>query len=59
MSITESVTNKRVTKLKKARVMHDFRNVWSHDFVLAINNRKKVNILHNEYLNSGHKGAVY
>ena len=31
MSITESLTKRRVVELKKAREMHGFKNVWSQD----------------------------
>ena len=48
MSITESLTKKRVVELKKAREMHDFNNVWSQDgkiLVLDVNDRNKVKVL--------------
>ena len=47
MSITESLSKKRVTELRKARKMDDFRNVWSDDFVLAINSKNKANVFYN------------
>ena len=31
VSITESLTKRRVVELKKAREMHGFKNVWSQD----------------------------
>ena len=50
MSITESLTKRRVIELKKAREMYDFRNVWSHDgkiLLLDANGRKKVKVFYN------------
>ena len=50
MSITESLTKRRVIELKKAREMYDFRNVWSHDgkiLFLDVNDRKKVKEFYN------------
>ena len=31
MSITESLTKRRVVELKKAREVYDFKNVWPQD----------------------------
>ena len=31
MSITESLTKRRVVELKKVREMYGFKNVWSQD----------------------------
>ena len=50
VSITESLTKRRVIELKKAREMYDFRNVWSHDgkiLFLDVNDRKKVKEFYN------------
>ena len=47
VSITDSLTKGTVIKLKKAREMYDFRDVWSHDgkiLFLHVNDRKKVKV---------------
>ena len=49
VSITESLTKRRVIELKKARQMYDFRNVWSHNskiLFLDVNDRNKVKVLY-------------
>ena len=45
VSITESLTKRRVTELRKAREMHGFNNVWSQDGKILFsdaNDRNKV-----------------
>ena len=49
VSITESVTKRRVVELKKAREMHGFRNVWSQDVKILfsdVNGRNKVKVFY-------------
>ena len=49
VSITESLTKRRVIKLKKAREMYDFKNVWSHDdkiLFLDVNDRNHVKVFY-------------
>ena len=49
VSITASLTKRRVIELKKAREIYDFRNVWSHDskiLVLDVNDRNKVKVFY-------------
>ena len=49
VSITESLTKKRVVELEKAREMCDFQNVWSHDAktsFLDVNDRNKVKVFY-------------
>ena len=49
MSITDSRTKGTVIKLKKARQMYDFRDVWSPDgkiLFLHVNDRKKVKVFY-------------
>ena len=61
MTITESLTKRTIIELKKTRKMYDFRNVWSHDgkiLFLDVNDRKKVKVFYDWYLNSWCKGTV-
>ena len=54
VSITESLTKRRVIELKKSREMYDFRNVWSHDGEVLfsdVNDRNKVKVFYDWYLN--------
>ena len=47
--------------IKKARELHDFRNVWSHDgkiLFLVVNDRNMVKVFYDWYLNSWFKSAV-
>ena len=49
MSITKSLTKRRVVELKKAREMYDFKNVWSHDgqiLLLEVNDRNNVKVIY-------------
>ena len=49
VSITESITKRRVTKMEKAREVYDIRKVWSHDnknLFLDINGRHKVKVFY-------------
>ena len=48
MSITESLTKRRVVELKKAREMYGFKNVWLKDGKILfsdVNDRKKVKVI--------------
>ena len=49
MSITESLTKRRVVELKKAREMYGFKNVWSQDGKILfsdVNDRNKVKVFY-------------
>ena len=49
VSITESLTKRRVVELKKAREIYGFKNVWSQDgkiFFSDVNDRNKVKIFY-------------
>ena len=49
MSITESLTKKRVIELKKARKINDFRNLWSRDgkiLFLDVSDRSSVKVFY-------------
>ena len=49
VSITESLTKRRVVQLKKAREIYGFKNVWSQDgkiFFSDVNDRNKVKIFY-------------
>ena len=49
MSITKSLTKRRVVELKKARKMYYFKNVWSQDskiLFLDVNDRYKVKVFY-------------
>ena len=50
VSITKSLTKRRVVELKKAREMYGFNNVWSQDGKIVfsdVNDRNKVNVFYN------------
>ena len=49
MSITESLAERIVVELKKAREMHGFKNVWSQDGKILfsdVNDRSKVRVFY-------------
>ena len=49
VSITESLTKRRVVELKKAREMYGFNNVWSQDGKILysdVNDRNKVKVFY-------------
>ena len=49
VSITESLTKRRVVELKKAREMYGFNNVWSQDSKILfsdVNDRNKVKVFY-------------
>ena len=49
VSITESLTKRRVVELKKAREMYGFKNIWSQDgkiLFLDVNDRNKVKVFY-------------
>ena len=49
VSITESLTKRRVVELKKAREMHGFKNVWSQDGKILfsnVNDKNKVKVFY-------------
>ena len=49
MSITESLTKRRVIELKKIRENYDFWSVWSHGgkiLFLDVNDRNKVKVFY-------------
>ena len=49
MSITESLTKRRVVQLKKAKEVYDFKNVWPQDgkiLFLNINDRNMVKVFY-------------
>ena len=54
MSITESLTKRRVIELKKVRKINDFRNLWSRDdkfLFLDVSDRSSVKVFYDvEYL---------
>ena len=50
VSITESITKRRVTKVEKAREVYNIRKVWSHgnkNLFLDINGRHMVKVFYN------------
>ena len=61
VSITESVTKRRVVELKKAREMYGFKNVWSQGGKILfsdVNDRNKAKVFYDWFLNSWRKIAV-
>ena len=48
IAITESLTATRMKKLKEAREIHDFKNVWTSDFIfLRMNQEIQVYFMNN------------
>ena len=48
IAITESLTATRIKKLKEAREIHDFKNVWTSDFIfLRMNQEIQVYFMNN------------
>ena len=66
VSTTEGLTKRRVVELEKVRQMYDFKKdflwfVWSQDskiLFLDVNDRKKVKMFYDWFLNSWRGGAV-
>ena len=49
VSITESLTKRRVVELKKAREMYGFKNVWAQDGKVLfsdVNDRNKIKVFY-------------
>ena len=61
VSITESLTKRRVVELKKAIEMYGFKNVWSQGGKILfsdVNDRNKVKVFYDWFLKSCRKSAV-